>query len=770
MALNLYLNASCTLPVSSGTPLRFLVSPDGGTKTKSIWLADPDTSLYVKYLSNQNIQIFMAGMDLNSGISIELKRGDQSVYNFAGMPAILTTNTLLVGVGNAVKIDVRITVAPGVDREFVDWWIETSNLFPTSNGGLVSVDPDAVMMTAKAIGQVSRREAGLPVSIKVLPKSREVLRTNPGFVVGEYRWRDENTRNATALVSSHWDMDPDEIGREKFIAGIGDASDLEAQDVEQNITSDSVFMRIKGGHYFTGSDGYYFPNNPVLQFVKSDAANLTHTLDPKPASQKPIYVGTYKLDAQEFYDTEIQYEYVGTLLNPDGSARTDLPEKYFTVDRVESTVTINTGMIGRVIYLGTLSGTPTDYFDLRVYPVDNVTRVFIDRGDGIDPVVCTDYIFDRNEGTIVIPSPTGTGISIPGGVTGEAVFAEITPALAILYEAEPVTTTRLLDNLELNPAFSGLPSGHVYLQHRRIKPESLVLSCDKPRIEIPASQASVIGLVAYGPVLQKNDYALLSCTAYGSLPNEVVSNARLIVIVDSDFTGLINYKDPQIETIEVITGGDGSVNLIYLPKAHFGLYEPLSALTVVSGPSRKLHLPEPVSISQIRNDQDGWLVATYWVRDNNPIMGKVGADATLGEVAWQTEGTPGTADYHTNGMREPWRTAPVGDAPLVRPTQALDVNGHNYDHISFTGLVTDLIYASVPTDTGSTGAYFVSFLQRVSIKMQVKDSDIFSNTIMLQLETPEVILENPWLVINDDIQGFLNQYRLGWIRPTDRGV
>jgi hypothetical protein len=47
--------------------------------------------------------------------------------------------------------------------------------------------------------------------------------------------------------------------------------------------------------------------------------------------------------------------------------------------------------------------------------------------------------------------------------------------------------------------------------------------------------------------------------------------------VDNTFTGLLNYQDPLNETVEVVTGGDGTANLIFIPKAGFGAYVPTVA-------------------------------------------------------------------------------------------------------------------------------------------------------------------------------------------------
>jgi len=102
-----------------------------------------------------------------------------------------------------------------------------------------------------------------------------------------------------------------------------------------------------------------------------------------------------------------------------------------------------------------------------------------------------------------------------------------------------------------------------YLQHSRQEVASLTLACDKPRINVPATFSSIVGLVAYGPVYFDGDYSLLQVTAYSEVPGQVVPGAQLEVIADpSTFSGTLNYQDPTAETVTVTTGADGVANLV----------------------------------------------------------------------------------------------------------------------------------------------------------------------------------------------------------------
>jgi hypothetical protein len=54
-------------------------------------------------------------------------------------------------------------------------------------------------------------------------------------------------------------------------------------------------------------------------------------------------------------------------------------------------------------------------------------------------------------------------------------------------------------------------------------------------------------------------------------------------------------------------------------------------------------------------------------------------------------------------------------------------------------------------------------LQRVTIQLQDPVTGIYSNPVLLQMQTPSAILESQqWLVLNNATTGILNQFRLGW--------
>lgn len=810
--LQFYKDAALTLPVTQGSPKEILLPLKGGVRTTSLWLGDaytatftaqaatgatsvtldqtsefpasgsatygnttitytgktstsltgipangagsiPDTiSIGTKifpvksYAASGNVSIVPSGSDLGQGIKVSVKRPNQSSYNFPGTPAIYTETEVTTGVANAIQVDLQVSMLEGEQRVFNTWNLRA---IPLTWGGN--------SYTATAYGWALRRDQSLQQKIRVLPLNRQVSDNLPGFVVGEHRWRE--TPNAVSLVPTVWDPDVDRIGREKFIAGIGHGLDLEPVSLEES--QDSLFIRVRHGAYFTGVNRYYLPSVYHLEFLPCSTV-APYDLADSPRETIPLFVGTWRLDGQGFYETDEEYRYQAGEFDDQGGLQ-------YRVDRAGKKLYLNQPLIGRVLYLGTVSGEAVDYFDCSVYPIDRVKRIFIDRGKGVDALVAANYSFDREQGTVQVTSPTGIGPSIPNSLAGESVFMEYEPAVAVLYEYG-AEDTRQVTEVDINPAFSGLSGGYFFLQHRRLKPDVLELSADKPLISIPPTFDTIIGLTAYGPVYFEDDYALLIARAYSKVPGEVVPNARLRVIVDPDnFTGLINYKDPLSETVEVVTGGDGVANLIYTPTPGFGVWLPNAAATGNDGGKATttvtddtLVLSEAVPISQIRNDKEGWLVTLYQVFDDNPLFGLTGGDPTLGEIPFTTAGTPGLIDYKTNGARGPWK---VGET-IVRPIQALDSAGRNYTDGLFSGSVKKLVYSTALPTNANTAAYFVSYLQRVTIQLALVSSNLESNTILLQMEDPGLIYENPWLILDDDIQGRLNQYRLGWARTV----
>ncbi len=818
--LGFFLDAELTRPITLSSPKRFLAPTTGYTKYGTIYLGDPysaalldaagpgATSLVlsdvneflpsgsalvgsqtvtytgisglsltgvsglsspaalgtkvvplVQWDSSSNINIYPFGLDAAS-LSISLRLNGAPSFNPIGAPLVLSQ--AYVAIGEVIPIDVQITVAPGLPKEFTNWQLNAGPFYKEQLGS--SSITSSVGLTVVMYGYVNQYDQALPTPIRILPLNRKVVSSPPGFVIGEYSWRDDTEINEQTIVPTNWLTDPTTLGNQMFVPGIGGRTDLEPLGFTQ--ANDSIYLQINRGFYFTGPKGYYLPATPEIDFIS--AQDLTFSPTNIPQSTLPVFVGNYVLDSQGFYEWNIVYKYETTAGIAIRTANGTLPEYYYTWNPVSKLFTLNTVLPDVSVSLGQVSGSPIDYFDIPIYPVNTIQDIYVLKPDGSHlPIVY--YSYDANLGTIKLYNPAGTGVSVPGSVQGEQIIAVCSPAVAIIFDTQS-NPVRILDTIDLNPAFAGISGGYVYLQHSRQEVAGLVLSCDKPLISIPATFSSIIGLVAYGPVYFNGDYALLQVTAFSEVPGQTVQGAELEVIVDpSTFTGTLNYIDPTLETLTVTTGADGIANLVFRPSASFyGYWIPtvpasgvLAGLATTTLTNDTVVLPAPVPINQLylTGALQPWQVSLYEVLNNSRQLGMVGADTSIGEVPWATSGVLGTTNYKTNGEME----ILINSTSILYPIKALDSTGKNFTDTGFSGNVVSLVYGqSIPTDP-TIGAYFVTFIQNTLLKMKVAgNSSVESNYILLQMSLslppapPQL-----FLILNDLTQGILGQYRLG---------
>jgi hypothetical protein len=815
--LGFFLDSALTRPIAQASPKRFLSPTAGITKSSTVYLGDPysstitlaaaagattldldDVSEFLpsgqanvegmtvsytaisgltltgvtgvtatiplsstitpakQWIAGSQVVVFPQGLDTST---LRISLGQNNVFGFPSMPLILGADASPILMGESYPIELQVMTPAGAVQEFTNWTVSTSAFYEQLAGSTDAVVPGTFGVTPSMFGYVNRQDQPLPQRLRLLPANRDISAPPAGFVIGQYAWRDDTEINAQAIVPTNWLTDPTTLGNQMFQAGIGQSDDLEPLGFTQE--NESIYLQIKRGFYFTGPLGYYLPGTSQLDFLS--ALNTTLQLSAAPQPTIPIFVGTYALDSQGFYEKSTEYRYKTAAAV---AAGTNLPEYYYTLDRANNTITLNKPLEVSAVYLGTITGGATDYFDLPVYPVDNIESVYIARSGGAQ-LMGVNWTVDYDLGRVTISNPAGTGPSIAGAFVGEVVMAQISPAVAVLYETG-TSDSRTIDTVDLNPAFAGISGGYVYLQHSRQEVARLVLSCDKPIIDIPATLSSIIGLVAYGPVYFDGDYALLQVTAYSEVPGQIVQGAVLQVDADpTTFTGTINYQDPTQETVTVTTGADGTANLIFRPSTNYGYWIPntaaagsLAGLAQTVMPNDTIVLPHSVPVSQLYSagDTSPWLVTAYSVANNNPLLGMVDANPSQGEVPWATSGTPGTTTYKTNGERIPF----ISSLDILTPSQMLDANGRNYLDPQFNGNVVRLVYPQSLSVSSIYGAYFVSFLQRTMLRLQVVGSDVASNYIMLQMAAPALIDDDVWLILNDSIHGILNKYRLGW--------
>jgi hypothetical protein len=712
---------------------------------------------WIVYKSVGNFTFTPVGSDLVLNIQLSLGTAPGQ-YNFPGSTVISSLSTYDSVLDPAIPIYISISSLSGAPEEFTNWEIVSNAIYPKDKNDSSAIDPTTeVGIPVTAWGYLFRRNNYQVTSLRLLPVTRELKANAPGFVIGTYRWRDDSTVNSVIVTPTKWDNDISAIGTENFVYGIGDGEDLVPIDIE-NVES-SIYCRIMKGFYFAGPQQFFLPATPQIQFINGNQTGIT--LDPPPNIGYPIFVGTWSLDSNNFYQIETSYRYeAGGWVTGSHSS-----EYQYLLNKKTNLLVLNKALPQTTLYLGLLSGLSTDFFNIPTYPVDSVVSVFVNRGIGNIDLYSSNYSFDQGSGVLTITAPTtGLETSIIGANIGEPVYAVCNPAYAVVYDSGQ-SNTRLLDTVDLNPAFAGIGAGYLYLQHTRQEPTTLTLSADKPIIDVPATYASVIDLVAYGPIYFDGDYALLTAQAFGPLDNEPISGATLEIIPGDNFSGTINYLDPTINTVTAVTGADGKANFLYLPEKDYGLYIPktaasgsLAGYATTTLANDTLVLPTPIAISQIYNTKEGWLVSTYNIINTDPILGMVGANTALGQLPFTTVGTAGTANYQTNGEKVQWSVGTVG----ITPIDARDIDNNSYTNPSFNGDVVKLIYNTSLITSGTVAAYFVTFVQIVSVQVRYVNSDVVSNIILLEMAMPNSLNDDPWLIINNATNGIINQYRLGW--------
>lgn len=512
-----------------------------------------------------------------------------------GAPLVTTISSIDAGVAGAIAIALQFTAPAGAQAEWTGLAITTTPV--TRDGDSVNGFSSIILQPVGNL-YIEQRDQGLGQRLRLLPVTRQITPTLPGFTWGQYRWRDNTTENAQAIVPTRWDIDTSSIEQD-FIAGvgsIGETDDLQPISLEEE--SSSIYLRCQRGQYFTGVNRYYFPSDDWnLEFLACyPGLPFTYTLLAPPKLQTPVFVGRWAINSQGFYEYDYQARYtIASDFDPSST------QPQFMVDRDTGLLTVNAAvqLPQTNLLLGVLAGAETEYFSLPYYPIDKIVNLYVE-----NPYVAIGtYTFSQSDNTITFPKA-------PGTLQGQPLFATVDAAIAVEYEYEVnddteiqntndpdedvlLEDTRLLAP-DLNPAFSGLSKGYVYLQHRLLVPIAVTLSSDKPEIAIPPTFSSIIGLIAYGPIYYNGDYTLLTATAIGSLPNETIPGAVLQVIPGGynietgqplqsyPFRGLVNGQDPNITTITVITGGDGIANLVYQPEPNFGYYIPTTAPWVTS--------------------------------------------------------------------------------------------------------------------------------------------------------------------------------------------
>lgn len=740
--LQAFKDATYLYPCSSDRPLTLVASDRGGVK---------DTSLFIQlagitYPAGSVFSYGPTGPDLlaeNAAYSITVKDVLQS-----WQVVLPNTSSFKVVTGaTQLSLGVRLTGKP-VASPFVSF---------TTSIRIVLLNPAGDTLDFLSVPvQVVLAEQGLPVRYRLLTGDRQVPAVPAGFTFGKYRWRAD--QNANVLLPTNWSQDVKVIGSDKFLPGIGVNDDLKMNRLYRS--NHSILPIVQAGDYFLGPNRYYMPSKDSrLEIFPVSPDGGSYTLSATPDFGKPLFVGSYQTGPSGTFDADVRYRSLGKgIASSDGGWDPTSSDYQFQLVRKTRTLTINKGFTAGDVFVSLFpqasdpdATSLTATFDLPAYPVWQVTGVYLNSPDnGV-----SDYSFDREKGQITV--------TVSPNDVGSRVVVRYLPAIAVIYgtadtEADPSDPLasgigeRMLDRTELNPAFSGLSSGFLYLLHRRQKATEITLSVDKPLIPIPATAASIVGLVAYGPVYYENDFALLTARVTGSSADQAIPGIELVSVPGDSFQGFLNYQDPLQTPLRVTTGGDGVAPLIYTTGKNYGYY--LDPAASVSNGNR-FTLPADVPLSQLWNVADGWYLKTYWVETDDPVLGKIGANTNFGEVPFTKSGTPGTVGYKTNGLRNLWIDS---SGKAIIPTQVYDsaakpafsaAGAYIGAQNGFNGNAHQIEYPVAFPTAAAIGAYFIGFVGRVLLQMRDVETGLLSNTIMLQLEPPPQIVDTP------PVQGYL---------------
>jgi hypothetical protein len=387
--LQAFKDSSYLFPCSTNRPLTLVTSDAGGIK---------DTDLYVQisgtaYPAGSVFQYGPTGIDLRAehpSYALVVKQGSQdwqavlqnssSFQTAAGLTQLLLTVRLL---GNPV-------VAP----------LESF----TSSIRVTVLDTSGAIIDYLSVPvRVVLAEQGLKFRYRLLTSDRQLPAVPAGFTFGQYRWRSD--QNANVLVPTNWNLNLTAVGREKFIPGIGMNGDLELKRLYRS--NHSILPIVEAGEYFTGVNRYYMPSKDCrLEIFPINYGSASFTLIDRPDFGKPIFVGYYQANSTGTFEAQLRYRYLGKGISTSADGWDPAVNDYqFTVVRKTKTLTINRGVVPSDLYVAQFpkasdpaATSLTATFDLPIYPIWQVTAVYLDSADhGVN-----DFTFNRDKGQITL--------------------------------------------------------------------------------------------------------------------------------------------------------------------------------------------------------------------------------------------------------------------------------------------------------------------------------------------------------------------------------
>lgn len=217
-------------------------------------------------------------------------------------------------------------------------------------------------------------------------------------------------------------------------------------------------------------------------------------------------------------------------------------------------------------FLGESSAQPNQVFYLSYFPMVDFDSLQVFVYDTRNEVVTEWTRIDDIESAdpddeVFTVSPDGGFILFGNGIYGK--IPHIHAYIAACYDYVPYVQYmpdedwKLIEPQEVNlqPLFNSTHRGFVYLSHKELSVDSLLLQTNRSRVPDRAD--------TYGPINAGNDYALLTVTAFdkdgGAVP-EVDISWKL-----SPSMGYINGASPLYTRVSTTTDSSGKSRVVYTP-------------------------------------------------------------------------------------------------------------------------------------------------------------------------------------------------------------
>jgi hypothetical protein len=395
--------------------------------------------------------------------------------------------------------------------------------------------------------------------------------------------------------------------------------------------------------------------------------------------------------------------------------KVDTTKPEFIYDPVEGVVYLND------VYeqshsekLGTLHSSGTTAYVNRLFPMKEVTSVTANS-------IPLSYVADLDTGIV--------SVTATDDYVGEEIYIDYTTVPYVTYEEEGTTDFRrvkISDQGEIDE------DEGVVLVPAVTDPSYIVLTC-LGRSGVELSTQTLTEPLIYGPVYTNGDSVITQAKVYTSDWRPCPFQELTISLANPTLEGTDSVMDGSLgstdkRTANVRTNADGVARIVYTapPNAEaVGYYVDESLIDTSTGLAE---LPTPIPYELLSD------LHTFAIYNNDPYLGKVDADTSLGEVPWVTIGTPRSSSYYMNGRKELlFSVAADGSVSIVTPTlltkdMKIATNGD---------MVHYLLYTVLPTEEAFCGL-FLAIDRVITLVARIVESGktVTSNLLQLRLTVP----------------------------------